>query len=177
MDRYRLACRSVRDVLVHYLTERSAALDYGSLANQAQMLASLFWADLEGHHPGIDTLRLPAEVTHAWKQRVRTLPGGQPRRNSHAVLLAVRSFYLDLLQWSLDDPDRWAQWVAPCPISEADVRGYIKDARRRRTQMAEHPWARAAVSQAMVRSWMMSRSSSAKAAIMVKKNLPSPLGV
>ena len=145
VDRYRLACRPVRDVLVHYLTEPSAALDYGSLANQAQTLASLFWADLEGHHPGIDTLRLPAEVTHAWKQHVRTLPGGQPRRNSHAVLLAVRSFYLHLLQWSLDDPDRWAQW--------------------------------AAVSQAMVRSWMMSRSSSAKAAIMVKKNLPSPPGV
>ena len=82
VDRYRLACRPVRDVLVHYLTERSAALDYGSLANQAQTPASLFWADVEGHHPGIDTLRLPAEVTHAWKQRVRTLPGGQPRRNS-----------------------------------------------------------------------------------------------
>ena len=28
----------------------------------------------------------------------------------------------------------------------------------------------------MVRSWMMSRSSSAKAAIIVKKNLPSPAG-
>lgn len=96
-------------------------------------------------HEGARALRA---AQAAWKQRVRTLPGGQPRRNSHAVLLAVRSFYLDLLQWSLDDPDRWAQWAAPRPISEADVRGYIKDARRRRTQMAEHPSARAAVSQA-----------------------------
>src|SRR5208282_6169926 len=34
------------------------------------------------------------------------------------------------------------------------------------------PWAFAAARPAMVRSWVMSRSSSAKAAIMVKKNLP-----
>jgi hypothetical protein len=38
------------------------------------------------------------------------------------------------------------------------------------------PWAFAATRPAMVRSWMMSRSSSAKAAIMVKKNLPAPVG-
>jgi integrase len=137
VDRYLIACRPVRDVLVHYLTERSAALDFGSLVNQAQMLASLFWADIERHHPGIDTLRLPPETAHGWKQRIQVLPDGTPRRNSHAVLLAVRSLYLDLLQWSLEDPAQWAQWAAPCPISEADVRGYIKESRRRRARMAE----------------------------------------
>jgi integrase len=145
VDRYPLACRPIRDILVHYLAERSAVLDYGSLANQAQMLASLFWADLERHHPGIDSLRLPDNVAHGWKERIRTLPGGQPRRNFHAVLLAVRSFYLDLLQWSLEDPGRWAPWAAPCPISEADVRGYIKEARRPRARMAERTRALAPV--------------------------------
>lgn len=137
VDRYPIACRPIRDVLVHYLTERAAALDYGSLGNQAQMLASLFWADLERHHPGIGDLRLPPEVAHGWKQRIRLLPGGQPRRNFHAVLFAVRSFYLDLLQWSLEDPARWAQWAAPCPVSEADIRGYAKETRRRHARMAE----------------------------------------
>jgi integrase len=137
VDRYQLASHPVRDVLVHYLTERSAVLDYGSLANQAYMLAGLFWADLERHHPGIGSLRLPDDVAHGWKQRIRTLPGGQPRRNFHAVLLAVRAFYLDLLQWSLEDPAQWAQWAAPCPISETDVRGYIKETRRRHARMAE----------------------------------------
>src|SRR6266568_3633468 len=127
----------VRGVLVHYLTERAAALDYGSLHTQAQMLAGLFWADLEHHHPGIDNLRLPPEVAHEWKQRIRVLPGGQPRRNFHAVLFAVRSLYLDLLQWSLEDPARWAQWAAPCPVSEADVRDYAKETRRQRARMAE----------------------------------------
>jgi integrase len=53
------------------------------------------------------------------------------------VLLTVRAFYLDLLQWSLEDPARWAQWAAPCPISEADVRGYVKETRRRRARMAQ----------------------------------------
>jgi integrase len=137
VDRYPLACRPVRDVLVHYLAERSAALDYGSLDNQAQVLASLFWADLERHHPGISSLNLPGDVVQGWKQRIRTRPDGRPRHTFHTVLFTVRSFYLDLLQWSLEDPARWAQWAAPCPVSENDVRGYIKEARRRRARMAE----------------------------------------
>ena len=137
VDRYPVACQAVRDVLVHYLAERSATLDYGSLDNQAQILTSLFWADLERHHPGISSLHLPGEVVHDWKQRIRTLPDGRPRRTVHTVLFTVRSLYLDLLQWSLEDPARWAEWAVPCPISENDVRGYIKETRRRRARMAE----------------------------------------
>jgi len=38
------------------------------------------------------------------------------------------------------------------------------------------PCALAAASPAMVRSWLMSRSSSLNAAIIVKKNFPSPAG-
>jgi integrase len=137
VGRYPVSCRPVRDVLVHYLTERSSVLDYGSLDNHAQMLVQLFWADLERHHPGIDSLRLPDDVAHGWKQRIRTLPDGRPRRTFHGVLLAVRCFYLDLLQWSLEDPARWAGWAAPCPITEADVHGYVKETRKRRARMAE----------------------------------------
>ncbi|MFC7530209.1 hypothetical protein [Actinoplanes sp. GCM10030250] len=137
VDRYLVACRPVRDVLVHYLTERAAALDYGSLVNQVQALVDLFWADLERHHPGINSLHLPDSVAQAWKQRVRTLPNGRPRRNVHTVLLIVRSLYLDLRQWSLEDPARWAIWAAPCPIGEADVRGYVKETRQRQARMQE----------------------------------------
>jgi len=39
------------------------------------------------------------------------------------------------------------------------------------------PWARAAATPASIRSCRMSRSSSANAAIIVKKNLPSPVGL
>jgi len=124
-------------VLVHYLVERSAMLDYGSLVNLVQVLVDLFWCDLERHHPEISSLHLPDQVVQGWKQRIRTLPNGQPRRTVHTVLLAVRAFYLDLLQWSLEDPARWARWAAPCPIGEADIRGYVKENRHRQARMQQ----------------------------------------
>jgi hypothetical protein len=47
IDRYQLACRPVRDLLVEYLQERQPALDYSSLDALDHMLGRLFWADLE----------------------------------------------------------------------------------------------------------------------------------
>ena len=82
--------------------------------------------DLERHHPGICSLNLPDDVSQAWKQRIHVLPDGRPRLNCHAVLLAVRSFYLDLRQWSLEDPAVGHRGAAPCPIREADVRSYVR---------------------------------------------------
>ncbi len=72
IDRYRIACRPVRDVLVDYLAERQLSVDFSSLQHFAYLLGKLFWADLEAHHPGIDSLKLPREVAAAWKQRVMT---------------------------------------------------------------------------------------------------------
>jgi hypothetical protein len=137
VDKYPIVNREIRDVLVHYLVERSAVIDYGSLVNQVQALADVFWGDLERHHPGIASLQLPDAVAEGWKRRIRKLPDGRPRRNAHSVLLAVRSLYLDLRQWSLEDPARWAQWAVPCPIREADVAGYWKETRRRQARMQE----------------------------------------
>ena len=74
VDRYQLHCRPVRDLLVDYLRERQPALDYTSLKGLAYYLAQRFWADLEQHHPGIDSLRLTRDVADAWKQRQRTKP-------------------------------------------------------------------------------------------------------
>src|SRR5262249_51891237 len=68
IDRYHIACRPVRDVLVDYLTERKLSCDFSTLMGLAFMLGRLFWADLETHHPGIDTLKLPRDVAAAWKQ-------------------------------------------------------------------------------------------------------------
>lgn len=137
VDRFPVANRPIRDVLVYYLVERSAALDYGSLVNHVQVLVDLFWCDLERHHPGISSLHLPDQVAQAWKQRIRTLPDGRPRRTVHTVLLAVRAFYLDLQQWSLENPARWAQWAAPSPVGANDIRGYIKETRRRQARMQQ----------------------------------------
>ena len=72
IDRYGIACQPVRDVLVDYLRERQASADFSSLQRLAYLLGKLFWADLEAHHPGISSLKLPRDAAAAWKQRVMT---------------------------------------------------------------------------------------------------------
>jgi integrase len=142
IDRYHLACRPVRDLLVAYLKERQPALDYNSLDRLANLLGLRFWADLEAHNPGIDSLFLPSEVAQAWKQRLRTMPkkvrteaGASteitvPRMSYRECLTPVRAFYLDLAHWAVEDPGRWAAWVAPCPIGEEE--GVSRKATRQR---------------------------------------------
>lgn len=78
IDRYRIACHPVRDVLVDYLRERQPSVDFSSLQRFAYLLGKLFWADLEAHHPGIDSLKLPREVAAAWRQRVMTRTAPRP---------------------------------------------------------------------------------------------------
>jgi hypothetical protein len=46
IDRYDLACRPVRDLLVDYLRERQLGLDYATLPSLASHLGLLFWKDL-----------------------------------------------------------------------------------------------------------------------------------
>lgn len=121
VDRHQLACRPVRDLIVAYLRERAAVMDYGSLSNLTHWLAELFWGDLERHHPGIGSLALPPDVAEAWKQRIATRPDGQPRRERYGLLTAVRAFYDDINQWAYDDPSRWLTFAAPCPVTRTDL--------------------------------------------------------
>ncbi|MFC1231720.1 tyrosine-type recombinase/integrase [Streptomyces sp. Sce081] len=135
VDRYELQCRPIRDLLVAYLSHRSVGLEFTTLQALTISLALRFWGDLERHHPGIDSLRLPAEVITAWKVRLATktvrkrLPDGsfreftEPRRGAIGIKTQVRAFYLDLAEWAVEDPGQWAAWVAPCPISEAECSG------------------------------------------------------
>jgi hypothetical protein len=163
IDRYRLACQPVRDLLVEYLKERQPAMDYSSLRSLAADLGNMFWKDLENHHPGIDSLHLPTGVADAWKQRLRTITKtvrtdtGQrsvittDRISYRACLTPVRAFYLDLAQWALEDPARWAQWVAPCPIGEEEI-NQRKAARRRKSRMDARTRERLPVLPALVRA-------------------------
>ncbi|MGH3738189.1 MAG: tyrosine-type recombinase/integrase [Micromonosporaceae bacterium] len=133
IDRYGIACRPIRDVLVAYLQERQPMLDHTTLQNLAFSLGALFWRDLERHHPGIDSLHLSPEVAAAWKQRLMTKtrrtagPSGQTteiretRAGGLHNLAAVRAFYLDIAQWAMEDPSRWGPWAAPCPIRSEDL--------------------------------------------------------
>src|SRR5664280_292620 len=119
IDRYRLACRPVRDLLVDYLSERAPALDYNSLRSLARFLGSVFWADLERHHPGIDSLHLPIDVAGGAAGGAAAAPA--TRVGYRECLTPVRAFYLDLACWAGEDPARWARWVAPCPIGAEEI--------------------------------------------------------
>ena len=124
IDRYGLESRPVRDVLVDYLRERQPALDYSTLQQLGYILGKLFWADIEQHHPGISSLHLPDDVARAWKQRLQVKESGgatAERIGSRPCLTNVRAFYLDLAQWALDDPSRWAQWAVPCPVRQNET--------------------------------------------------------
>ncbi|MFJ9085450.1 tyrosine-type recombinase/integrase [Streptomyces sp. NPDC102384] len=121
VDRHALQCRPVRDVIVAYLRHRAPGLDYGSLSNLTHHLAELFWGDLERHHPGIDSLHLSPQVVEAWKQRMTLRPDGRPRAFNGNLLTSVRAFYADINHWAYEEPERWARWAAPSPITKGDV--------------------------------------------------------
>ncbi len=146
IDRYDLACRPVRDLLVDYLKERQPALDYSSLRKLSAALAGGFWKDLERHHPGISSLHLPEQVSEAWKQRLRsrqkTILTGTGAKAAVTVerisyrqcLTPVRAFYLDLAQWAIEEPGRWAAWAVPCPVGAEEI-NQRKAARHRKSRM------------------------------------------
>jgi hypothetical protein len=146
IDRFDLACRPIRDLLVGYLSERQPRLDYSSLRSLAATLGNVFWKDLERHHPGINSLALRPEVATAWKQRLRTRQEttttadglktavSVDRIGYRQLLTPVRAFYLDLAQWALEDPARWGPWVAPCPVGEEEI-NQRKAARHRKSRM------------------------------------------
>jgi hypothetical protein len=172
VDRYQITCRPVRDLLVDYLRERQPALDYTSLKSLAYHLAGVFWADIERHHPGIDSLRLPADVATAWKQRLQTkattittAAGGKTRTTAERLsyrecLTPVRAFYLDLAHWAIEDPARWAQWVAPCPVGDEEV-SRRKSQRRRKARMDARTRERLPVLPALVRAAGQRRDAAA----------------
>ena len=143
VDRYHLQCRPVRDLLVEYLLERQPAVDYITLSKLAGDLVRLFWTDIERHHPGIDSINLTPEIAAAWRQRIShrpataATPGGSPaaelvpRAGARSVMMTVRAFYLDIAQWALDEPHRWARWAVPCPVREDRLQpGQARQARQ-----------------------------------------------
>lgn len=136
VDRYRIACGPVRDLLVDYLHERETRLDHATMRSLSATLTNVFWRDLEVHHPGIASLHLPTEVKTAWKQRLLEKPSrtGSPRTGAMEILATVRSFYLDIAEWAHDDPARWGPWAAPSPVRYAEI-SHKKNRDRRKSRM------------------------------------------
>jgi integrase len=146
IDRYGLACVPIRNLLVDYLRERQPAVDYVTLERLSYVLGSMFWLDLERHHPGINSLHLPADVATGWKHRLQTVRKAtittlgektvveSPRRGYRECLMIVRGFYLDVAHWAIEDPARWAASVAPSPVRDQEV-NVKRDVRRRKSRM------------------------------------------
>jgi integrase len=138
VDSYQIQCQPIRDVLVRYLNERRPALDYSSFRTLAGTLAGSFWRNIEEHHPGLDTLSLPSDVTEAWRQRMlfTTKPGreGRPRKSYLELMIRVRAFYLDIAEWALEDPS-WTPWAVASPIRRADTEGIAAHHKKVTSQM------------------------------------------
>ncbi|MEU4396903.1 site-specific integrase, partial [Kribbella sp. NPDC023855] len=134
VDRYQVQNQPIRDLLVRYVAERQPAMDLNSLQTLASQLVNLFWVDIERHHPEIDSLHLPADISEAWRHRIQFKADGRPRATAMSVLTRVRAFYLDLQQWAVDDPS-WAPWVAPSPVRASDTEGHAKAKRRTTARM------------------------------------------
>ncbi|MEX1194137.1 MAG: site-specific integrase [Dehalococcoidia bacterium] len=156
IERHNIACIPVRDLLIDYLREREIRLDHSSLKNLSYHLAGRFWKDLETHHPGIDTLKLPPKVAAAWKQR--TIARGGVGLN---CLTTVRAFYLDLAHWALEEPARWARWVVPCPIRREEA-SHRKEAKRRKSRMDQRTRERLPILPVLVAATDRERKRSAR---------------
>jgi Phage integrase family len=168
IGQYGIECGPVRELLVSYLRERHLAADYSTLRTIAHILGRLFWRDLELHHAGISSLRLtPAQVS-GWKDRItRKAPRGagggpeSPRAAAANALFTVRAFYLDIAQWAVDDPSRWAQWAAPCPIRAEEI-PHAKELSRRKARMDQRTRERLPVLPVLIRSAEDSRHAAAE---------------
>ena len=181
IDRHQLACRPIRDLLVDYLRERQPAMDYASLEQLARRLG-MFWADLEAHHPGIDSLhlqrpgrrRLETAACAPSRKTITTADGGKTVIDAERIchrefLTPVRAFYLDLAQWAVDDPARWGPWAAPCPVGPAEtIQG--KAQRHRKSRMDARTRERLPVLPVLVRSAARQHADDAEALLQAARD-------
>ena len=135
VDRYKIRNTGVRQLLVAYLERRKPELDYSTLDNLSRHLASNFWATVEQLAPSQLDLRIGGELHQRWRERVAVRVDGKGLRDVDPILRAVRAFYVDLQAWAAAEPEQWAIWVAPCPVTDAEVRGYGIRKRRVKERM------------------------------------------
>ena len=135
VDRYGVPASGVRDLLVDYLSELKPSMDYGTLEGWAYRLVRLFWWEVLQINPAQTDLRLAPQVATEWRQRLSVTIDGQPRREIHSTLFAVRGMYRDLAEWSHDEPARWGPWVAPAPVSRHESKNASKAKRRQQSRM------------------------------------------
>ncbi|CRK56940.1 Mobile element protein [Alloactinosynnema sp. L-07] len=138
VDYYGVRDPDVRQLIIDYLVRRQGDTDYPTREGLGRQLAGEFWVKIEKLAPGQRDLDISQAVYEQWREEVRVRRDGKPRADGGTtILLSVRSFYMDLQSWALEEPQRWARWAAPCPIPPADLRGFGKRRRRINERMAD----------------------------------------
>lgn len=134
VDRYPIRNQAVRQLFIDYFTRRSADTDYASISHMVLETAHHFWEKIERINPDQADLRIDPEVYTTWRHMISTREdgknAGKPRAGVDGIVICVRSFYYDLHTWASDEPERWAHWVAPCPVPPSEIRGLGKRRRR-----------------------------------------------
>lgn len=136
VDKHKIRNQGVRDLLVDYLSRRAVEVDYSTLNALVGNLVRLFWKVIEEFNPGQADLRLSEDAVTRWKESLLVCPDGKPRLHLDGPFMTVRAFYLDLHTWAVAEPERWAHWVAPCPIRDEDLRWFHVRRRRLQERMA-----------------------------------------
>lgn len=126
---------AVAGLLTDYLSRRALEIDHSSLQALSRHLCHLFWNQLVEINPQQRDLALSADLFRRWRAQIAVRKDGQLRLTADAVVITVRSFYLDLQAWAVTEPDRWGSWVVPCPITTKDLRSNRVARRRTKDRM------------------------------------------
>jgi site-specific recombinase XerD len=135
VERQQLKNYDVAELLIQYLERRSLDFDYSSLLSLSFLLAGNFWKQIETINPGQAGLQLEEPTYLAWRRAIAVREDGKPRRHIDAILTEVRAFYYDIQAWAGHEPERWAHWVAPCPIPHGEIRAGNRRRQRSREEM------------------------------------------
>lgn len=137
VKRYGIPESGVRNLLIDYLEELKPNMDYGSLEGLAYRLVRLFWAEVLDINPDQQNLHLAPDVAAQWRERMKVTLDGLPRRETASTYFAVRALYRDLAEWSHEQPERWAHWVAPIPLPRAESKAQSKQRRQVQARMQQ----------------------------------------
>ena len=135
VDRHNIAETGIRELFVAYLTRRSHDIDYVTLRDLASDLCGKFWTPVVQANPHQADLALSSEDYEAWRATLAVRRDGQPRLSADAIVTNIRAFYLDIQGWATEEPERWARWVAPSPVSSRETRSRAKAKRRAKERM------------------------------------------
>ncbi|MFF1252720.1 tyrosine-type recombinase/integrase [Pseudarthrobacter sp. NPDC058329] len=135
VDRHNISDADVHAMFVAYLTRRSHDIDYSTLRDLAADLCGKFWTGLLAVNPGQVDFTLTPEDYENWRAVLEIRRDGKPRLSADAVLTNIRAVYLDIQGWAAQEPERWARWVAPCPIGSRETRSQAKTKRRAKERM------------------------------------------